>query len=257
MLPNHSRLFAVLSCAFSLVLADQTKSATLAPVNLVINGDFELTTNGTDKQLGANTQWREYKTDAEDWDSNGYNFLYSPGSADTEGAANQYNGFDDKLKLWSDKNGGVNAMPDTSPTGGNFLALDGGHLVDPVVQLISGLTMGEDYDVSFWWAAAQQEGYYGPTTEQLQVSLGGQSFTTEVYELPDRGFSGWMHQTFTFTADSISPVLSFLAIGTPAGLPPFTLLDGVTMQATVVPELSTCLIGSILACGLAFRRCRR
>lgn len=257
MRPINSRLLVALSCGIPFALADRTNSATLAPVNLVLNGDFEDTINGTNKQLGYNSSFQDYQTDAEEWDSNGYNFLYSPGNADIGGAANQYNGFDDKLTLWSDRNGGEDFMPETSPTGGNFLALDGGHLVDDVVQVISGLTMGKDYDVTFWWAAAQQEGYYGPTTEQLQVSLGGQSFLTEVYELPDRGFSGWMQQTFTFTADSISPVLSFLAIGTPAGLPPFTLLDGVTMHETVIPELSTCFIGSVLACGLAFRRSRR
>jgi len=32
-------------------------------------------------------------------------------------------------------------------------------------------------------------------------------------------------------------VLSFLALGTPAGLPPFVLLDGVT--GTAVPEAAT------------------
>jgi hypothetical protein len=41
-------------------------------------------------------------------------------------------------------------------------------------------------------------------------------------------------------------VLSFLAVGTPAGLPPFSLLDGVTMTAAV-PEPAT---WGMLAAGL-------
>jgi hypothetical protein len=226
--------------------------------NLIVNGDFETTSNGTDKQLGYSTDNRTYKTDAVGWTTNGYNFLYAPGKADVGGALNSFNQNSSVLlTLWSSRNGGVDFMPETSPSGGNFLALDGGYEVDEVIQVISGLTQGTQYDVSFWWAAAQQTGFYGDTTEQLKVSLGGQSFLTNQIALPNQRFSGWVRQTFTFTADSVSPVLSFLAIGTPTGLPPFALLDGVTLQATVIPEASTCLIGAFLACGLAFRRSRK
>lgn len=49
-----------------------------------------------------------------------------------------------------------------------------------------------------------------------------------------------MHQIFTFTAQATSSVLSFLAVGTPSGVPPFALLDGVTLNAaTAVPEPAT------------------
>jgi hypothetical protein len=52
----------------------------------------------------------------------------------------------------------------------------------------------------------------------------------------DHGFSGWMHQTFNFTAASTSSTLNFLSIGTPTGVPPFELLDGVSVYDTSVPE---------------------
>ena len=39
---------------------------------------------------------------------------------------------------------------------------------------------------------------------------------------------------FTYTATAASEVLSFLATGTPSGVPPFALLDGVTLNS--VPE---------------------
>lgn len=253
MLPLHFHLILTLSCGIVLSLAENSVSA-----NLIVNGDFETTVNGTDKQLGYSTDAKSYKTDAVGWSTNGYNFLYSPGSADVGGAQNQYSQTPGSLlTLWSNQNGGADFMPATSPTGGNFLAMDGGYLVDEVVQVVSGLTLGEKYDVSFWWAAAQQTGFYGPTTDRLEVSLGGQTFTTDMISLPNQGFTGWVYQTFTFTADSVAPVLSFLAIGTPTGLPPFSLLDGVTMQPTAVPELSSCLIGAFLACGIVFRRVRR
>jgi hypothetical protein len=52
----------------------------------------------------------------------------------------------------------------------------------------------------------------------------------------DKSFSGWMTQSFTFTADNTSDVLSFLALGGPgASQPPFALLDGVSLTAAV-PE---------------------
>lgn len=48
------------------------------------------------------------------------------------------------------------------------------------------------------------------------------------------GFSGWLNQTFDFVATGSSEVLSFLAAGTPAGVPPFALLANVSV--TVAPE---------------------
>ena len=75
--------------------------------------------------------------------------------------------------------------------------------------------MGETYAVTFEWAGAQQEGFDGLNTEQLEVSLGSQNQFTTVYDNAIHGFSGWMPQTFYFTADATSEVLSFLAIGTP------------------------------------------
>ena len=106
--------------------------------------------------------------------------------------------------------------------------------------------MGQKYTVGFDWAGAQQSGYTGPQTEQWAVSLGNQTQTTAVYNNPSHGFSGWMHESFTFTATSGSEALSFLAIGTPTGVPPFSLLDGVTMVAAV-PEPET---WALMLCGM-------
>jgi hypothetical protein len=46
-----------------------------------------------------------------------------------------------------------------------------------------------------------------------------------------------MSQSLTFTATGPTEVLSFFANGGPSGVPPFALLDGVSMMA--VPEPST------------------
>ena len=90
------------------------------------------------------------------------------------------------------------------------------------------------------------------TTEQWKVGLGdtrrqarphsSRPNAAPVAERTERpaAFTGWHGtQTLYFTADCHgSEVLSFLAIGTPNGVPPFALLDGVTLT-TAVPEPST------------------
>ena len=70
----------------------------------------------------------------------------------------------------------------------------------------------------------------GPTTETWKVSLGNETHMTPVLQNANHGFTGWQKQTLSFVVTSATEVLSFLAIGTPAGVPPFTLLDGVTIS---------------------------
>jgi len=91
------------------------------------------------------------------------------------------------------------------------------------------------------------------------VSLGSDQQSTVVLSNSDHGFTGWRQESMTFTAQNTSEVLSFLAVGTPNGVPPFSLLDGVTMDAASgVPEPGTCML---LLCGLlggiGVRRSRR
>lgn len=221
----------------------------VSAANLVVNGDFETTTSGIG-QLG-------YNTDATGWTTSGYNFLFSGSTADSVGSNGQYG----NLTLWGPANGSANGLT-ASPTGGNYLAADGAFQVGPISQVISGLTAGVQYVVNFDWAGAQQNGFNGPNTEQWEVSLGsGPSQFTAVYNNPSHGFSGWVHESFTFTADGTSDVLSFLAHGTPEGVPPFSLLDGVSLNAlSPAPEPATwamALIGFGVVGSALRRRPRR
>ena len=60
-----------------------------------------------------------------------------------------------------------------------------------------------------------------------------------------------MTANFTFTANSSTELLSFLAVGTPAAnLPPFALLDGVSL--TAVPEPSTWALMLVGFSGLGY-----
>lgn len=218
--------------------------------NLVVNGDFETTTNGPNFQFDNNTVATGWTSTNNNNDA--YNFIFAPGAADTTGATGQFG----NLQLWGPNNGSNNGLPATSPTGGNFVAADGAFQNGAISQTINGLTVGNSYTVSFWWAGAQQESFTGATTEQWQVSLGGQTQSTAVVNNADHGFTGWMAQSFTYTATNSSEVLSFFAVGTPNGVPPFVLLDGVTLNAdSSVPEPGTlALVGSGLLGVVGFAR---
>ena len=219
-------------------------------VNLVVNGGFETTTNGTNKQLARHT-------DVTGWTSGTsatpfYNFVVGPGAADTTGVLTKYN---NQLYFWGAANGGTSTIPLSSPDGGNYIAADGDFEAGPITQQLSGLTVGAFYDLNFWWAVGQQTTYEGDITEKFQVSLGGQTFSTPIVSMTSKGFIPWMAQKFTFQADSATPILSFLSVGTPTGQPPFAMLDGVSLEA--VPEPSTSFIGALMVGGLILRRQRR
>ena len=212
---------------------------------LVVNGGFEQSTNGPNFEFDRDTQFTG-------WTSNGYNFGFAPGTADTTGSyTSQFNG---NLTLWGTGNGGTDAITPSS-YGGNFVGADGAFEVGAISQALTGLRVGNTYTVAFDWAAAQQNGFSGATTEQWLVTLGSQTIATSVYANPSHGFSGWMHEVFTFTYDGGPSVLSFLAVGTPNGLPPFSLLDGVSATGAV-PEPATwgLMLAGFGLIGVAARR---
>jgi hypothetical protein len=241
----NSGLFSTLLRGRSLVLTALalTAIATAAHADTVniVNGGFEQTKTQTSSQFGAAYSSQQVTG----WSNTGYNFVYLPGTADTTGAV----GSGGNVALWGPGNGSNNGLT-ASPNGGNFLALDGAYEQGPVSQTLTGLKVGDVVTISFDFAGAQQSGFTGPTTEQLEVSLGGQNDFTQVLQDTSHGFTGWNTENLTFTATSSSEVLSFLAIGTPSGVPPMSLLDGVSAsQQSPVPEpgslalLSTGLIG--------------
>jgi hypothetical protein len=226
-------------------LAIASAAVTAQAVPLVSNGNFETTTNGPDRQMGFNT-------DATGWSTTGYNFIFAPGSADTTGATSQFG----NLQLWGPGNGSANGLPASSPAGGNYVAADGAFQTQPISQTINGLTPGNKYIVGFWYGFGQQYSFDGATIQNWSVSLGADTQTTADYDLPNHGFSGWMHKDFTFTATSVSEVLSFLAYGN-LPVPPFALLDGVTLDVAAIPEpaaWAVMVVGIAGIAGIARRR---
>lgn len=220
-----------------------------AAANLVKNGGFETTT------LTGSSQFSDYFTGnvVADWTTSGYNMIFFPGTATTTGANTQYG---PGLTFWGPANGVANGYGD-SPTGGNYVGADGAYIVAPIEQTLTGLVVGRKYVVGFDWAAAQQNGYTGMTTEQWQVSLGGETHATPVWKNPNHGFKPWSHAGLIYTATATSEVLSFLAVGTPNGRPPFSLLDGVTAAAVPEPATWGLMLGGLGLVGVSLRGRRR
>jgi hypothetical protein len=249
--------FIALCCApvILLTLATPARANTTYNVDYVNNGSFSLTTNGTG-QLTFNTAATDWTSDNYNSTTDGYNFLFASGTADTTGAT----GADGNLKLWGPNDGSANGLPASSPDGGDYIAADGVYEQGAITQQIVDLTVGDQYTVGFWWAGAQQEGFTGATTEWWEVALGDQTQQTTIVSDPNHGFTGWEYVSFNFIADAsdtVNPVLSFLAGGTPAGEPPFALLDGVSLYQTPEPATFALIGFGLVAIPIAARLRKR
>ena len=203
----------------------------------IMNGSFESTTLSNSGFFTT--------SDVADWSTNSYTFLVFPGTAQT--------GIGNGVKLYA--GAAPDIMPSTSPDGGNFVAADGAYEVGKISQTMNGLTPGQQYDVTFYQAGAQQQGYNGATTDRFEVFFGSDSQFSALMTNPSHDFQPWEQQTLTFTANATSEVLSFLAVGTPSGVPPFTLLDGVTVSSAAPEPGYLLLVGiGLVAAGVVRRR---
>jgi hypothetical protein len=182
------------------------------------------------------------------------------------------------------------------PGGYNLVEADGNPGFESGFNyLVTGLTPGDTYTLSFYQAGSQQTGFANGlnTTEQWIVSLGtsGMSFcngcgpvdayygghdstysnadpgasivATSPMTTPSGGLTDWQFVSVNLTADSTSDLLSFLAWGDngdTVNLPPIVFLAGVNSPAGLTtPEPGSVLLFGTLILGLsvAVRRRRR
>lgn len=253
-------------------------AATLASPALatqfVKNGDFSQTTASSSQQMSnANNsvQYVNNWVNTTDGAYTGYNFIVQGNAGSTPGGIMNNGG--NSLYFWSKYSDASNAASNgftnsasIGGSGGNYLAADGAFQTALIYQVITGLTAGQQYDLTFNWAGAQQHGYSGTTTDNWTAYFGTstsnyQSYTTDTLTNVDHGFTGWQTASTTFTATSSTQILAFLAKGTPDGQPPFSLLDDVSLTEHVaaVPEPASwaMFIGGFGLVGGALRRRRR
>lgn len=141
-----------------------------------------------------------------------------------------------------------------SPDGGAFVALDGDVAFNgPLSQEVSGLVPGQQYLLSFFWAAGMFDNRVEQTyaaglsiDNQIFFSLGSETGqTARLTTVPDE-FVGWFNVRAVFTARNATETLAFLSVGAPSALPPVALLDGISLTAVPVPA-SALLFGIALA----------
>lgn len=269
MLRNVVRFAA--ACLFGLSLAVGSQAAMAG--NLVANGGFEI--NGGVGVIGAVTTLSDWTVGAAtDGSAQPFDFVVD-GNADSTGFNSQWG----TIRIWGPNtpNGtssGPGSVPNphdygpsangftVSPDGGYFFGADAAYANAPISQSIGGLTAGETYELTFFYAGAQFVDAMGANNEGWQVTFGSESQSTATLNNASMGFTGWQTASMTFTASSATQTLSFLATGGPNGLPPFALLDGVSLSTpnnppNPVPEPSTLAIVAAGALGLIARRIGR
>ena len=247
--------------SFPVWLATLTLSAgtAYAQTNLVQNGNFAQTSYTANNQFGS--AWSQTTMQGvTDWTGDGgYNIFFFNGTATTVSAVNQWGSTAEKLYATSSTVlNPAKGFSGSSPTGDNFIMMDGDQtpgIEGAISQTISGLTVGRGYSVSFTWSGAQLQSRSGNTTEQLLVSLGTSSFITARENNPSGDFYGWVTQSVYFLANAASETLSFMAVGTPVGLPPVVVLTDISMVS--VPEPGTMAVLGVGIAGLIASRRRR
>lgn len=220
-------------------------AAQATPVTqLATNGSFEASSYTVNHEFSTRTGTPPVGTPpttqgVTGWTGTGFTLYFIAGTQATTPAVTEF----------GDNQNFLRSNVTLSPDGGNFIAMDGDDLSGTggtgsvpggtVSQNVSGLTVGSQYNVSFNWAGAQLQNRAGNTTERVGVQFGSAVQSTLTVKNVSGGFTGWMQQTFRFTAAASSQFLTFISYGTPSGLPPLILLDGVSVLAVVpaaVPE---------------------
>jgi hypothetical protein len=200
--------------------------------DFITNGNFTQTTLTTSGQVTFNPAVTQV---AGWWTGTGATlaFLYFPGTQNAQ-LSDQFTEYG--VNYFQIYPGITNTIPSSPPGGGNFIAVDGdASFVNSFTQTVNGLTPGTQYTLTFYQAAGQEAGYTGTTTEQWQVTFGTQTLLSTMLTDPSHDFVPWEQQTLTFTATNTSQYLTFLALGTPDGLPPIVMLADVSLNGGAPP----------------------
>jgi hypothetical protein len=249
----------MLLLATALLAFPAVRGAQATSVNLVSNGGFEQTSNGDNKMAYLQTTPTGWSLAAIDqnsvqWGIAGtYSFVMTSPTATVNAPI-----------------GGAFSMVagDGSPDGGNLFAAtsqSGSSGLQQLFQTINGLTVGNEYTLSFYEGLGQRSGYTGATSGSWDVLFGNENYTSPTVNNPSGGFTGWTQRSTTFTASSSSQQLMFTFVGSSLESFPVGVLDGVWLgepSPAPVPEIDPASFGSALALvvgalGILERRARK
>src|SRR5215469_4913165 len=143
---------ALVACAAAAALL----AAGTASAQVVQNGGFE--TNGGNGQVAFNTTIANWTVPTPA--TNNYVFVFNAQAGGSGTSADQSGALGTRglVQLWGPGTGSANGLT-LSPNGGAFIANDGAftpsgtNLGGPITQLITGLTKGQTYQITFDWAA--------------------------------------------------------------------------------------------------------
>jgi hypothetical protein len=222
---------------FALIVA---ASPMAGAVDLITNGGFE---NGTVGQIGVDGSLAGWVSAAIPSGGFPLNFNLDLTLAQSGFSATFGMPPTTVTKTLAGPNNGYGNGLSQSPDGGNFFGAQVGSFVGPFSQTVSGLTIGNQYEVSLYWAAASLTGATQSIIAGWSIDFGGSQVTTGTKTIAAEGFDGWNSFNYTFTAANSSQALTFTSIGNAAN--GFVLLDGVRMSEVAVPEPSTYALAAI------------
>jgi hypothetical protein len=181
--------------------------------------------------------------------------------------------------------------------GGNYVEADGNPTFESSFNFtVTGLTAGQEYDLSFYQGASTQFGFgfndwtqtntgttnqwivsladsplqtedngrvdpmFGPALDYFSTDPNASIATSDLMTVPFQGTVGWMFTKVTLKANTDTELLSFLAWGdngSTVNLPPMAFLTGVDAPPGLVPEPSTWAMMGLGFVGLAGMAWRR
>ena len=136
------------------------------------------------------------------------------------------------------------SWPSPMTTSGRYFFIADGddtNGVDALIsQVITGLSIGSPYELSFDWGASvcmvvPPCDTSPPFNSGWKITFGSNTASVDSGPVPFQSFSGWQTYTNIFTATATSQTLSFLSRGGPSGVPPLSLLDNVSLKKVDVP----------------------
>jgi hypothetical protein len=267
-------------------LAALAASPAMAVTNLVTNGNFE--TIDTPKQGSNNNPSSQMSSDGSFANAVGYSDGRTQSTQYVSGWINTVQGCVSASSCMSAlqngestaaynmivtgsptstiyTNGGTMTMDsatkaDTKSGGGNnFLASDSAYQNGMIMQVISGLTVGKQYLLTYDYAFTQQSGFSGASTQNWTAmlintnDLTSQQATTAWTSIASQGASSWQtSNTTVFTATNTTEILGFVAGNSTGGNPPFALLDNVSLTAYSAPAVPEPATWAMMLAGFGF-----